>query len=143
MPEKVTIQSDITGERIDKFISSKLDWLSRQKVIEFIKSGGILLNGEPTEPSKKIKNGDIITINISEPEKIEITPQDISFEIVYEDNDILIINKPPDLVVHPAPGHRENTLVNALLYKVKSLSSLGGDIKPGIVHRLDKGTSGL
>jgi 23S rRNA pseudouridine1911/1915/1917 synthase len=143
MPEKIALQSDISGIRIDKFISSKTDRLSRQKIIELIKSGNILLNGTSTEPSRKIKEGDIITIDIPEPEKIELIPQDIPFDIIYEDEDMLIINKPAELVVHPALGHRDNTLVNALLFRIKSLSTLGGEMKPGIVHRLDKGTSGL
>lgn len=143
MPERIILQSDITGERIDRYISSKTDRLSRQKVIELIKSGFILLNNCTTEPSKKVKIGDTITIDIPDPEKLDLTPQDIPFEIVYEDEDILIINKPADLVVHPACGHKDGTLVNALLFKIHSLSTLGGDIKPGIVHRLDKGTSGL
>ncbi len=143
MPEKLIIQSDKDEERIDKFISSKTDRLSRQKIIELIRSGHILLNGNITEPSKRIRTGDTITINIPDPVQTELTPQDIPFEIIYEDEDILIINKPSDLVVHPACGHKDNTLVNALLFRVSSLSRLGGDIKPGIVHRLDKGTSGL
>lgn len=143
MPERITLQSDISGIRIDKFISSKTDRLSRQKIIELIKSGDILLNGTSTEPSRKIREGDIITIDIPEPERLELVPQDIPFDIVYEDEDMLVINKPAELVVHPALGHRNNTLVNALLFRIKSLSTLGGEIKPGIVHRLDKGTSGL
>ncbi|MCX7957769.1 MAG: RluA family pseudouridine synthase [Deltaproteobacteria bacterium] len=143
MPEKIIIKSDTTGERIDKFLSSKTERLSRQKIIELIKTGNILLNDVQTEPSQKIKEGDIITVNIPDPEPTEITPQNIQFETVYEDDDMLIINKPSDLVVHPACGHKDNTLVNALLFKVKSLSAVGGEVKPGIVHRLDKGTSGL
>ncbi len=143
MPERFIIQSDTGGERIDKFVLRKIDLLSRQKIIKLIKSGEILLNGKKTEPSKRLREKDTITINIPEPEKNELIPQDIPFEIVYEDEDILIINKPPDLVVHPACGHKENTLANALKFRISSLSSVGGDIKPGIVHRLDKGTSGL
>lgn len=143
MPEKIILKSDINGERVDKFISSRLKDLSRQKVIELIKAGEILLNELKTEPSRKVREGDVIVINIPPPQKVELEPQDIPFEIVYEDEDLVIINKPAELVVHPAIGHRDRTLVNALLFRVKSLSKAGGEIKPGIVHRLDKGTSGL
>jgi 23S rRNA pseudouridine1911/1915/1917 synthase len=143
MPEKIILQVDSTGDRIDRFIASRTDRLSRQKIIELIKGSKILLNGAPTEPSKRIKTGDVISIEIPDPERIEIVPQEIPFNILYEDEDLIIIDKPANLVVHPACGHRDNTLVNALLFRVKNLSTLGGDIKPGIVHRLDKGTSGL
>lgn len=143
MPEKIILKVDINGERIDKFVSQKIDTLSRQKVIELIKSGGILINGSLAEPSKKVRIGDEIQVNISTPPPFELEPQDIPFEIVYEDEGLLIINKPPHLVVHPACGHNDSTLVNALLYRVSALSTLGGKSKPGIVHRLDKGTSGL
>ncbi|MCX7945248.1 MAG: RluA family pseudouridine synthase [Deltaproteobacteria bacterium] len=143
MPERIIIQSDVKGERIDKFIANRTDKLSRQKIIELIKAGEILLNGSQTEPSHKIKEGDVINITIPDPETSNLIPQDIYFETVYEDEDILIINKPPNLVVHPACGHKDKTLANALIYRVSSLSKIGGALKPGIVHRLDKGTSGL
>jgi len=143
MPERIILQVNNSGERIDRYIASSVERLSRQRVIELIKSGSVLLNDSPTEPSRKIKAGDRITIEIPDPEETEIQPQEIPFDILYEDEDLLIIDKPPNLVVHPACGHKDNTLVNALLFRVKSLSTIGGNIKPGIVHRLDKGTSGL
>lgn len=143
MPEKIILKVDINGERIDRFVSQKIETLSRQKVIELIKSGGILMNGSPIEPSKRVKIGDEIQVDILAPLPFELKPQNIPFEIVYEDEGLLIINKPPHLVVHPACGHSDSTLVNALLYRVSTLSTIGGDSKPGIVHRLDKGTSGL
>ncbi len=143
MPEIINLLVDTENIRIDKYISLHTDKLSRQKIIELIKAQKIMLNDFPVEPSRKVKAGDRIKIEIPDQESINLIPQDIPFEILYEDEDILVINKPPHLVVHPACGHSEGTLVNALLYRVGSLSTAGGNLKPGIVHRLDKGTSGI
>jgi 23S rRNA pseudouridine1911/1915/1917 synthase len=117
--------------------------LSRSYIQKLIKSGSIRVNNEPIRANYKIKTDDEITLEIPEPEVLDVVPQDIPLEIIYEDDSIAVINKQPGLVVHPGPGNWDRTLVNGLLFHLKNLSSIGGVIRPGIVHRLDKDTSGL
>ena len=126
--------------RIDNYLSDKLD-ISRSKVQKLIKDGNVLVNGQSVNVSYKVKIGDVIEYSLDLNEDTDITPEDIPIDIVYEDDDLLVINKASGMVVHPAPGHYTGTLVNALLYRF-NLNS-GETNRPGIVHRLDKDTSGL
>lgn len=126
--------------RIDNYLSDKLD-ISRSKVQKLIKDGNVLVNGQSVNVSYKVKIGDVIEYSLDLNEETDITPEDIPIDIVYEDDDLLVINKASGMVVHPAPGHYTGTLVNALLYRF-NLNS-GEANRPGIVHRLDKDTSGL
>lgn len=132
------------GDRLDKTISSEIDNLSRSAVQKLIDEGAVTVNGKAVSKSLKIKGGDRISVIIPEPTELKAVPQNIPVEIVYEDEDLLVVNKPKGMVVHPAAGNPDGTLVNALLYHCKGrLSSINGVIRPGIVHRIDKDTSGL
>ena len=139
-----SIISDVNNERLDSYISkSNLD-LSRSMVQKLIKEKRVFVNGKNEKESYKIKVNDNITIQIEEPKSSKLEAQDIPLNIIYEDNDIIVINKPKGMVVHPGNGNPDNTLVNAVLAHCKgSLSGIGGEIRPGIVHRIDKDTSGL
>lgn len=138
------IIADVNNERLDSYISkSNLD-LSRSMVQKLIKENRVFVNGKNQKESYKIKVNDNITIQIEEPKSSKLEAQDIPLNIIYEDNDIIVINKPKGMVVHPGNGNPDNTLVNAVLAHCKgSLSGIGGEIRPGIVHRIDKDTSGL
>lgn len=138
------IIADVNNERLDSYISkSNLD-LSRSMVQKLIKENRVFINGKNEKESYKIKVNDNITIQIEEPKSSKLEAQDIPLDIIYEDNDIIVINKPKGMVVHPGNGNPDNTLVNAVLAHCKgSLSGIGGEIRPGIVHRIDKDTSGL
>ena len=130
--------------RADKYIALKESELTRSHIQKLIESGNVYINGKPINKKTILKNGDEITISIPEPEILDAKPQDIPIDIVYEDDDIIIVNKPRDMVVHPANGNPDGTLVNALMYKCKSnLSTINGVIRPGIVHRIDKDTTGI
>lgn len=130
--------------RVDKFLSQNLKNISRSYIHELIKNNDILVNENPTTKNFVLSEKDIVSVNIPEPKEIDILPENIPINIVYEDDDLLIVNKEKGMVVHPAPGNYTGTLVNALLYKCKdSLSGINGNIRPGIVHRIDKYTSGL
>ena len=131
------------AKRLDIFIKEKLPELSRSRVQALIKENHILVNFKPSKASYKIKRGEKIKVFIPLDKEIEIQPRDIPFEVIYEDEDIAVINKPSGIVVHPAPGHYDDTLVQGLILKLKNLSGIGGKIRPGIVHRLDKDTSGI
>jgi len=135
------VEGDVK-ERVDKYLSEKL-FLSRSQIQKLIDEGYVKVNEERVRTSYKVKFGDSIEVVIPPPESTEIISEDLPLEIVYEDEDLLVVNKPRGMVVHPAVGHFHGTLVNALLYKVKDLSGIGGAIRPGIVHRLDKNTTGL
>jgi len=131
-----------SGTRLDHFLSGELPLLSRSRIQNLIKSGHALLNGRPAKTGAKIKSGDRVEFN--EPPVVPDTnqPEEIPLAILFEDDDIVVVNKSVGMVVHPAAGNREHTLVNALLYHCKTLSGIGGEQRPGIVHRLDKDTSG-
>ena len=130
--------------RIDKFLSDKLENSSRSYIQKLILDGLVKVNGENASKNFKVSKGQNISINFPEIKELEVCPENIPLDIVYEDEDLLIVNKPKDMVVHPAPGNYTGTLVNALLYHCKdSLSGINGVMRPGIVHRIDKDTSGL
>lgn len=142
--EKIIVENSDAGVRLDAHIAAKLPDISRMAVKRLVEEGNVTVNGSITKISYKIKENDIIEINIPEAKTLDLKAQDIPVEIVYEDSDIIVVNKPKGLVVHPANGNWDGTLVNAIMAICKdSLSGIGGEIRPGIVHRLDKDTSGL
>ena len=131
-------------QRLDAFLASGLDGLTRSQAARFIESGAVTVNGKTVSKSYKIAGGEEISVMLPAPEPVEAVPQDIPLDVVYEDADVIVVNKPSGMVVHPAPGHPNGTLVNALLYHCAgSLSGVGGALRPGIVHRIDRDTSGL
>ena len=138
----INVSDEETGERIDSFLSGKTEF-TRTRIQQLIKEHNITVNGKKTKSSYKIEKDDEIVIEVPEAETTEIKPENIDIDIVYEDPYIAVINKQAGLVVHPAHGHYSGTLVNAILYHIKDLSGINGEIRPGIVHRLDKDTSGL
>lgn len=138
---KVSIQD--SGTRLDKYLSNVLTDLSRTHINKLIEEGHVLVNGKTAKSSLKVRENDEVEVNIPIAKEVEINKEDIPLDIVYEDKDILIINKPQGMVVHPANGHFEHTLVNAILFHCKDLSGINGVTRPGIVHRIDKDTSGL
>ena len=138
------VEQETAGQRIDRFLSGEDTGLSRSALQALVADGHVLCNGRLVAKSLKLKAGDTIVLEIPDAKPIEAVPQDIPLEIVYEDEHLLVVNKPKGMVVHPAPGNPDGTLVNALLWHCKgSLSGIGGEIRPGIVHRIDKDTSGL
>lgn len=141
----VTASADDAGSRLDAFIGYNTDELSRSYAVKLIERGLVSINGETVRSKKHAVNeGDAVIIALPEPEPLEVRAEDIPLEIVYEDDDVAVINKPRGMVVHPGPGNASGTLVNAIMYHMgDSLSSINGVIRPGIVHRIDKDTSGL
>jgi 23S rRNA pseudouridine1911/1915/1917 synthase len=138
------VSKDFDKQRLDKFLSSVYPDMSRSYIKELIEEGFVKVDGKNVKkPSKKLKSGNVVELSIPEPKSLELKPEPIPLEIIYEDSDLAVIYKPPGLVVHPSPGYENGTLVNALLYHIKDLSSIGGTDRPGIVHRLDKGTAGV
>ncbi len=139
-----TVSSDSAGDRIDKYISENSSSMSRSAVAAVIEKGGVQVNGKEVSKNYKLRENDKITVVVPEPEELDAKPENIPLDIVYEDDDLLVVNKPKGMVVHPAAGNYTGTLVNALLYHCKdSLSGINGVLRPGIVHRIDKDTSGL
>ena len=131
------------GCRLDAFTAQAAE-LSRTRAAELIKNGAIKVNGAAAEKNRRLKNGDRVEIEVEEPREYEVTAQNIPLDIVYEDDDLLVVNKPKGMVVHPAAGNRDNTLVNAVMFHCgDSLSGINGVMRPGILHRIDKNTSGL
>lgn len=138
------IEFELDKTRLDKALCSLDDTLTRAAAVRLTESGDVTLNGKTASKSDKVKIGDIVEITYPEPVSSEAVPQDIPLDIIYEDDDLLVVNKPKGMVVHPAAGNPDGTLVNALLYHCgDSLSGIGGVVRPGIVHRIDKDTSGL
>lgn len=136
--------SDIPGERLDAFLARAVPELSRSAAQKLIEEGCVLRNGKPGKKNDKLSPGDRIDVTVPEPKTVDIVPREIPLDIVYEDEDVVVINKPKGLVVHPAAGHLDDTLVNGLLYAMEGeLSGINGALRPGIVHRIDKDTSGL
>lgn len=143
MTETFTVQADSAKNRIDKALASMQDKWSRTQVQNFVDEGHLLVNGEKVKKTYKVKENDIITVDEPEAEPLEILAEDLNLEIIYEDEDVLVVNKPKGMVVHPAPGHATGTLVNGLMHHCTDLSGINGVMRPGIVHRIDKDTSGL
>ncbi|UZQ81982.1 RluA family pseudouridine synthase [Thermoanaerobacter sp. RKWS2] len=142
--DKIVLQGEKEdeGKRIDVFLAAELDY-TRSYIKKLIVDGLVFVNGKTVKPSYKVKENDEVVVNIPEVEKIDVMPENIPLDILYEDDDIIVISKPQGMVVHPAPGNYSGTLVNALLYHCKNLSGINGILRPGIVHRLDKDTSGV
>ena len=142
--QEIIVQDGEENVRIDSFVSNKISDLSRTMIVKLIESDNIKVNGKSQKPSYKIQAGDKISIEIPEIKEVDLKAQDIPINIIYEDNDIIVINKEKGMVVHPAEGNWDGTLVNAIMAHCKdSLSGIGGELRPGIVHRLDKDTSGI
>ncbi|KRE72472.1 RluA family pseudouridine synthase [Paenibacillus sp. Soil750] len=139
-----TVENQYANERIDKFITEALEEdISRTLVQQWVKDGHVKVNGKQVKPNYKLSLQDVIALVIPEPQGVELLAENIPLNVVYEDSDVIVINKQRGLVVHPAPGHYSGTLVNALMYHCKDLSGINGELRPGIVHRIDKDTSGL
>lgn len=140
---ELIVAKEESGERIDAFLRRKTE-LSRSRVSDLILGGALSVNGvQQLKPSLKVDEGQTIVLRVPQTQEVDILPQDIPIDILYQDSDIVIVNKPCGMVVHPAAGNEDGTLVNALLYHIHDLSGIGGEMRPGIVHRLDKDTSGL
>ena len=138
-----TIEEQHVGERIDKAVSSLQTEWSRTQIGNWVSEGVLTVNGEVVKPKYKVRTGDVIEITVPEVEELEIVAEDLNLEIIYEDADVLVVNKPRGMVVHPAPGHATGTLVNGLMHHCTDLSGINGVMRPGIVHRIDKDTTGL
>ena len=138
------LTADLSGERLDAFLARTVPELTRSAAQKLLEEGCVLRNGKPGKKNDKLNPGDQIQVSIPEPKPVDIAPTQMTLDIVYEDEDLLVINKPKGLVVHPAAGHQDDTLVNGLLYAMgDDLSGINGELRPGIVHRIDKDTSGL
>ena len=142
--QRLTVSPEEAGVRIDKYLAEQLPDITRSYLQKLLKDGSVQMNGKPVKTSTKTAAGAVIELTIPEPEEPEILPEDIPLDILYEDSDVILINKPKDMVVHPAAGHYTGTLVNALMYQCKGdLSGINGVLRPGIVHRIDKDTTGV
>lgn len=140
----LTVEEDYASQRIDKYLSEKMENISRSAAQKLLDDGNVRVNFTVVSKNYKLKAGDRVVVTVPEPKSLEAKPEDIPLDIRYEDSDLLVVNKPKGMVVHPAAGNFDGTLVNALLYHCKgSLSGIGGVVRPGIVHRIDKDTSGL
>ena len=140
----MTLYAEFEGERLDAFLARSVENLSRSGAQKLLEEGCVLLCGKPGRKNDKLKVGDAVEVTIPEPKAVDIAPREMPLDILYEDEDVLVLNKPKGLVVHPAAGHQDDTLVNGLLYAMgDSLSGINGELRPGIVHRIDKDTSGL
>ena len=138
------LYADTAGERLDAFLARTVEGLSRSGAQKLLEDGCVLRCGRPGKKNDKLNIGDEISVTIPEPKQVDIVAKEIPLDIVYEDEDVLVINKPKGMVVHPAAGHQDDTLVNGLLYAMgDDLSGINGELRPGIVHRIDKDTSGL
>ncbi|QMV40362.1 RluA family pseudouridine synthase [Cohnella cholangitidis] len=139
------VDKERSGERIDKHITETLaeHSFSRSQVQDWIRTGAVTVNGKSVKANAKVSAGEQIQVTLPEPEPLEAFPENIPLDVVYEDSDVIVINKPRGMVVHPAAGHPSGTVVNALLHHCKDLSGINGVMRPGIVHRIDKDTSGL
>ena len=141
---EILIQSQESAERIDALLARSVEGLTRSAAQRLLEQGRVTQNGLPVKKNHKTAPGETYRVSLPEPENSELTPQNLKLDVVYEDDDLIVVNKPRGMVVHPAPGHPDGTLVNALLYHCgESLSGVGGERRPGIVHRIDKDTSGL
>lgn len=137
------ILEEQSDERVDKILSTIDEEWSRTQVQQWIKEGNVLVNGKKIKTNYKVSTDDVIEVHIPEPEVLDVIPEDMNLDVYYEDEDVIVVNKPKGMVVHPAPGHLTGTLVNGLMAHCKDLSGINGVLRPGIVHRIDKDTSGL
>ena len=143
-PIRLRASEENKNQRLDAFLASSLDGLTRSQAARLIESGEVAVNGRAVSKSYKLAGDEDVAVTLPEPEPVEAVPQGIPLDVVYEDADVIVVNKPSGMVVHPAPGHPDGTLVNALLYHCAgTLSGVGGALRPGIVHRIDRDTSGL
>ena len=143
MEQVIELRVSEGGQRLDKYVAQMAPDLSRSRAQKLIGEGLVTVNGGIAKSSYRVEVGDLLVVRIPPPESLEVRPEPIPLDIVYEDEDIIVVNKPPGMVVHPAYGHRTGTLVNAVLAYCPDLAGVGDDLRPGIVHRLDKDTSGL
>ncbi|MEW6106867.1 MAG: RluA family pseudouridine synthase, partial [Bacillota bacterium] len=141
-PIEIRVGEADEGKRLDVYIAGRLA-LSRSTAQRLIDEGRALVGGERAKAARRVRAGDVVTVSVPEPEPLDVVPEDLPLDVLYEDRDIIVVNKPRGLVVHPAAGNWSGTLVNALLAHCNDLSGIGGKIRPGIVHRLDKDTSGV
>lgn len=138
------LTADREGERLDAFLARSVPDLTRSAAQRLLERGAVTLRGRAAKKNDKTRLGDSLTVCLPEPQPVDLVPQNIPLDVIYEDDDVIVVNKPVGLVVHPAPGHPDGTLVNALLYHCgTSLSGINGELRPGIVHRIDRDTSGL
>jgi 23S rRNA pseudouridine1911/1915/1917 synthase len=137
------VGSPSAGTRLDLFLAAACSDLSRSRIQKLIAEGAVRVDGGEARRAHHVRAGEEVTVEVPEPREVALEPEEIPLSILYEDSDLLAIDKPPGLVVHPAPGHPSGTLVNALLYHVRDLAGIGGELRPGIVHRLDRDTSGV
>ena len=141
---QLTLTVEQAGQRVDQFLAQTVDTLTRSGAQKLLEQGRVTVNGKAAKKNTKFSAGDTVIVQLPEPEPVEVLPQNIPLDVVYEDQDVIVVNKPVGMVVHPAPGHSDGTLVNALLYACgDSLSGINGQLRPGIVHRIDRDTSGL
>jgi len=141
---ELTLTTDREGERLDAFLARSLPDMTRSTAQKLLEGGGVTLSGRPGKKNDRTAPGQPVTVSLPDPEPLDVLPQNIPLDVVYEDEDVIVVNKPVGMVVHPAPGHPDGTLVNALLYHCgDSLSGINGVLRPGIVHRIDRDTSGL
>ncbi|MBI1921287.1 MAG: RluA family pseudouridine synthase [Geobacter sp.] len=140
---ELTFPADAESERLDAFVARSVDGLTRSASQRLIEDGHVIVNGATAKPSLKLKGGESIAVEIPPPAPAEPQPEEIPLDILYEDRDVVVVNKPAGMVVHPAAGNPDGTLVNALLGHCRDLSGIGGELRPGIVHRIDKDTSGI
>ena len=142
--DQLTLTADRAGERLDAFLARTVPGLTRSAAQKLLEAGAVTVNGAPGRKNDKTAPGDAVEAALPDPEPVDVLPQDIPLDVVYEDDWVIVVNKPVGLVVHPAPGHPDGTLVNALLHHCgDSLSGINGQLRPGIVHRIDRDTSGL
>ena len=141
---RLTVTTEEAGQRADSLLARRLEGLTRSAAARLLEEGRVTARGRPGAKNLRVQPGQVLEVTLPEPEEPEARPQDIPLDVVYEDEDVIVVNKPTGMVVHPAPGHPDGTLVNALLYHCgESLSGVGGQKRPGIVHRIDRDTSGL
>lgn len=140
----ILLTANKDGERADQFLARSVDGLTRSAAQRLLEEGAVLLRGSPLRKNARLAPGDRLALTLPDPEPLDVAPQEIPLDVVYEDRDVIVVNKPVGMVVHPAPGHPDGTLVNALLWHCgDSLSGINGVLRPGIVHRIDRDTSGL
>jgi 23S rRNA pseudouridine1911/1915/1917 synthase len=140
---ELIVDAEHAGQRLDHFLVAHVGGQSRSQIQRLIKDGRVLVGGTPSKSNSAVRAADVVSVDIPAPAPASPQAEDLPLEVMFEDSAIIVVNKPAGMVVHPAPGHAEGTLVNALLHHVDDLSGIGGELRPGIVHRLDRGTSGV